>query len=110
MAYVAKRSQFMDLGMYFFKSDFGKSLSVCQKKSGKWKNPFKHWLTSKIRVYYLLHTFYKNTHWYNHKKMTNIRLTVYRRQNNSKNTREGGRTLAATCSWHMWQKEANVWI
>ena len=54
--------------MYFFKLEIGKSLSVCQKKSGKWKNPFKQWLTSKFGVDCLLHTFYKNTHWYNHKK------------------------------------------
>jgi hypothetical protein len=37
MAHVAKRSQHMDLGMYLFKLEIGKSLSVCQKNQERGK-------------------------------------------------------------------------
>jgi hypothetical protein len=70
-----------------FKLEIGESLSVCRKKSGMWKNPYKQCLTSNFGVYCLLCTFYKNTHWYNHKKTDQYEFDCVE-DKISKNTRE----------------------
>ena len=58
----------MDLVMYLFKLEIGKSLSVCQKNQKSRKILSNSGQPSKFGVDCLLRTFYKNTHWYNHKK------------------------------------------